>query len=149
MKRLFPLSIFILVLSVITGFLFSKMSFVGRLGVRLFYKEYSFLKTWWKGALVVFAILFTLMLLQNIIQQKFEKRKAIFYHSIAVIVALIGMYFTYRDFQDYYMHRWLKEKFHLGGYLFWLGWISISLFFIYEKQTKKMQSKNSDMHTTV
>jgi hypothetical protein len=73
MKRLLPLSVFLAVLSLIAGLLLSRMSFIGRIGISLFYKEYTFMKTWWKGTLVIFALLFLLMLLQNAVDHKLVK----------------------------------------------------------------------------
>ncbi|CAA9510987.1 MAG: hypothetical protein AVDCRST_MAG96-2457, partial [uncultured Segetibacter sp.] len=35
--------------SVITGYLLSAISLVGRAGISLFYTQYQFLKTWWQG----------------------------------------------------------------------------------------------------
>lgn len=83
--------------------------------------------------MAMFVVLFILMLIQNFIQKRMSSNKAILCHIVALLIAVIGIYFTYLDFQQYYAHRWLKEKFHLGGYLFWLAWICISLFFIGEK----------------
>ncbi|MDI3320137.1 cytochrome d ubiquinol oxidase subunit II [Pinibacter soli] len=148
MKRLLPLSVFLAALSLMAGFLLSRMSFVGRIGISLFYKEYTFMKTWWKGTLVIFMVLFLLMLLQDAIDRKLVKKRANSYHLLALTAAAVGMYFTYRDFQYYYMHRWLKEKFHLGGYLFWIGWIGISLFFLFGKQEKPSANENLPAETS-
>jgi hypothetical protein len=64
-----------------------------------------------------------------------------------LIVAIVGLYFTYRDFQYYYAHRWLKEKFHLGGYLFWIGWIGISLFFLFSRQEAPPANEHLPLET--
>ncbi|MBV4356210.1 hypothetical protein [Pinibacter aurantiacus] len=148
MKRLLPLSVFLAVLSFIAGFLLSKMSFIGRIGISLFYKEYTFMKTWWKGTLVIFAALFFLMLLQAAVDRKLVKKRANSFHLLALTAAIVGMYFTYRDFQYYYTHRLLKEKFHLGGYLFWIGWAGISLYFLFSKQQSPSANENLPMETT-
>jgi len=148
MKRLLPLSVFLAVLSLIAGFLLSKMSFIGRIGISLFYKEYTFMKTWWKGTLVIFAVLFLLMLLQDAVDRKLVKKRANSFQVLALAAAIVGMYFTYRDFQYYYAHKLLREKFHLGGYLFWIGWIGISLFFLFSKQQLPAANENLPTEAT-
>jgi hypothetical protein len=147
MKRLLSLSVFLAVLSLVAGFLLSRMSFIGRIGISLFYKEYTFMKTWWKGTLAIFAVLFVLMLLQDAVDRKLVKKRANSFQLLALTAAIIGMYFTYRDFQYYYAHRWLKEKFHLGGYLFWIGWIGISLYFLFGKQEAPSANENLPTET--
>ena len=47
--------------------------------------------------------------------------------AISVLIALVGLYFTYNDFRHTLSHRWLGERFHLGAYLFWIVWIAISV----------------------
>jgi TRAP-type uncharacterized transport system fused permease subunit len=134
MKRLTPLVIFLAFLSIVSGYLFSKMSWIGRVGVNLMYKDYAFLKTWWQGAIGVFAILIGLTVLQYMAHRYLPRKKAGIIHGIALCAAVFGLYYTYHDFQHYYAHRWLKEKFHLGAYLFWVGWMVISLFYLFTKK---------------
>lgn len=125
---------FLALLSGISGYLMSKASLVGRMGINLFYKEYKFLKVWWQGALVVFGVLLLLTILQGFVQNKLALRKAKMIHIAAILAALAGLYFTYNDFRHTTTHRLLGERFHLGGYLFWLGWIMISLFYLTQKK---------------
>ncbi|WP_276134934.1 cytochrome d ubiquinol oxidase subunit II [Polluticoccus soli] len=129
MKRTGLLITFLLLLSTLSGYLFSKVSWVGKVGIRWFYKEYGFLKIWWQAALVVFAILLGLYLLHFFLQKKLSG-KAKLYHIAGILVAIVGVYFTYDDFRHTLSHRWLGERFHLGAYCFWFGWISICVFFL-------------------
>lgn len=108
----------------------SKPSLIGRIGISLFYHEYRFLRTWWKGALAVFGTLIVLLILQGIAEQKLTPRYARLIHVAMILLALAGLYFTYSDFQHTTTHRWLKEKFHIGAYLFWIGWMIVSLFYL-------------------
>lgn len=135
MKRNLFFVLFLLVLSSISGYLLSKASLVGRIGINLFYKQYKFLKVWWQGALTVFTVLLVLFFIHWLINKKFTKAKLA--HIVLLLVAIAGLYFTYLDFRNTATHRWLGERFHLGAYLFWLGWISISIYFIV--QPKKPQ----------
>jgi hypothetical protein len=127
-KRTSLLVVFLAALASLSGYLMSKASFVGRLGMTFVYKEYRFLKTWWKGALAVFLVWMLLLVIQYIVERKLSKQKAVIVHVIFILLALVGLYFTYCDFQNTTSHRWLKERFHIGAYLFWLGWIIVTIF---------------------
>lgn len=133
-KRISLLVVFLAALACLSGYLMSKASFIGRLGMTYVYKEYRFLKTWWQGALTVFVVWMILLIIQVIVEKKLSKAKATFVHVLFILLALVGLYFTYSDFQHTTSHRWLKEKFHIGAYLFWLGWIIISAFCIVQKR---------------
>lgn len=140
MKQISLLVIFLAALASLSGYLMSKASFIGRLGMTFVYKEYHFLKTWWEGALAVFAVWIILVIIHYFIERKLFKQKAIIVNIIFIFLALVGLYFTYSDFQDTTTHRWLKERFHLGAYLFWLGWIIISVYFMVQKRKELPQT---------
>ncbi|HEX2535143.1 MAG TPA: cytochrome d ubiquinol oxidase subunit II [Chitinophagaceae bacterium] len=118
------------VLSGISGYLLSKASGIGRLGINLFYKEYRFLKVWWQGGAVVFGTLLLLFFLQGWAARRLAPGKARLVHLLCILAALAGLYFTYNDFRHTLSHRLLGERFHLGAYLFWAGWILVSLFYL-------------------
>jgi hydrogenase-4 membrane subunit HyfE len=141
-KRISVLVLILAALATLSGYLMSKASFVGRLGMTFVYKEYRFLKTWWKGALIVFAVWMILLVVQAIVERKLSKQKATIIHVVFILLALVGLYFTYSDFQHTTTHRWLKEKFHIGAYLFWLGWIIISTFCIVQKRQDILTEKS-------
>jgi hypothetical protein len=141
-KRTSVLVVFLAALAILSGYLMSKASFIGRLGMTYVYKEYRFFKTWWKGALAVFVVWMILLIIQAIVEKKLSKATATFIHVIFILLALVGLYFTYSDFQHTTSHRWLKEKFHIGAYLFWLGWIIISAFCIVQKRKDILTKKS-------
>lgn len=141
-KRISILVVFLAALAALSGYLMSKASFIGRLGMTYFYKEYRFLKTWWKGALAVFVVWMIVLIVQTIVEKKLKKRTASLIHIVFILLALLGLYFTYSDFQHTTSHRWLKEKFHIGAYLFWLGWIVISVFCMVQKGKELPQQEN-------
>lgn len=122
--------IILLVLSVLTGYVLSKASLVGRVGISLFYKQYKFLKVWWQAGLVVLAVWLLLFFLLDWVQRRKAPRTARLTQIGALVLALVGLFFTYQDFRHTLSHRWLGERFHLGGYLFWIGWIMISVFYL-------------------
>src|SRR5207249_10826797 len=129
MKRKSGIILFLAILSFISGYLMSKASLVGRAGISLFYREYTFLKVWWKGALLILASFGLLFIVQGLIQ-RLGRKKAITIHIIACILAMSGLYFTFSDFRHSVSHHLLGERFHLGMYLFWIGWIIISLSYL-------------------
>jgi hypothetical protein len=67
------------------------------------------------------------------VQRKASPARATFIQIGAVLAALLGLYFTYQDFRHTASHRWLGERFHLGGYLFWVGWIIISIYHLMDR----------------
>jgi hypothetical protein len=134
MKRTSFLLFILLILSAISGYLLSKASLIGRAGISFFYKEYQFLKVWWQGALVVFGVLLLLVFIQGAVQRKTARGTANFIHVLCILLALAGLYFTYNDFRHDLSHRLLGERFHLGAYLFWLGWIIVSMFYLAQRK---------------
>lgn len=116
--------------SMVSGYLISKMSFLGRLGINLFYSEYKVFKSWWQTALLLFVIQMLVFGTQLFIK-KTKKNKIALTTSIALLcISFIGLYGTYYDFQHTFSHKLLKEKFHLGFYLFWIGWLGTCLYFL-------------------
>jgi hypothetical protein len=141
MKRSWFLLFLLVILSVISGYLLSKASLVGKAGISLFYREYQFLKVWWQGALVVFGVLFLLFLIQAAVQRKTARGTANFIHILCILLALAGLYFTYNDFRHDLSHRLLGERFHLGAYLFWIGWVMVSMFLLAQKKPVRRLSR--------
>lgn len=135
-KRMSVLSGLLGVLSILSGYLMARASFIGRLGMTYVYREYGFLKTWWKGALAVFFVWMIVLIIQALVDRKGSRTWATIVPVVFIVAALAGLYLTYSDFQHTTTHRWLKEKFHIGAYLFWLGWIIISLFSLVERRQK-------------
>ncbi len=99
------------------------------------YTEYRFLKSWWKGALLVFIVWMILLLIQSTIFNKARKAASRMVQVIALLIAVAGLIFSYSDFRNSISHRWLGERFHLGVYMFWLGWVVISVFLLLERRT--------------
>jgi uncharacterized membrane protein YgdD (TMEM256/DUF423 family) len=129
--------------SCLSGYLLSKASVVGKIGISVFYKEYKFLRTWWKTAFGMFMIYCLLVILQEWVQRRVAPSKAKFIYMILVLAGVGGLYFTYSDFRNNPSHRFLGERFHLGGYLFWIGWMLISLYYLVQnRQTIPVQTNS-------
>ncbi|MBS1782582.1 MAG: cytochrome d ubiquinol oxidase subunit II [Bacteroidetes bacterium] len=145
MKRFASLTFFLAILSVIAGYLLSNITWIGQVGISLFYDQYQFLKVWWQAAMVVFGMLLILYLLQSAIDKILTPFSAKLIHIILILGACLGLYFSYQDFRQNLSHRLLGERFHLGVYLFWLGWICISIYFLLKKKNAKAQQQEVGM----
>jgi hypothetical protein len=143
-RRTFLFVSFLAALSVAAGLFFSKASLVGRIGISLFYKQYHFLKIWWQGALAVYFILLVVFFTQGAFRRRLPGPAARLVHWCFILIALAGLFFTYNDFRHTTTHRWLGERFHLGGYLFWGGWILTSCFYLFQKTKRSTHQSPSD-----
>jgi hypothetical protein len=76
-----------------------------------------------------------LFLLHRFLQRHLFRKHADLLHIAALVIAIIGLYFTYSDFRNDFSHRLLGERFHLGFYLFWIGWMLISLYYLFQRRT--------------
>jgi uncharacterized membrane protein YsdA (DUF1294 family) len=130
-KSLTFLIVFQALLMALAGYLISKMSFIGRLGINWFYQEYGIFKSATKTAILLFVIQLVLLFIQWLINKRYDRKIANIVSSVLLIVALAGLFATYNDFQNTFSHKLLNEKFHVGFYLFWLGWISTCLYFMF------------------
>lgn len=131
MKRnYYLLSACLLLTALLSGMLTSGISLVGRVGVNTFYRNYRFFKIWWQAALVCLLLLALVAVLLYAIDKKFKGSKRILFLTGFLFVFLGGLYITYSDFRNSLSHRWLGERFHLGVYLYWLGFCIADLFFL-------------------
>ncbi|GEO11637.1 cytochrome d ubiquinol oxidase subunit II [Segetibacter aerophilus] len=143
--RRYPFLVIALALfSLIDGYLLSAISFVGRAGISLFYTQYQFLKSWWKGALLVFIVWIILLVIQSWIGNKVSRATSKVLQISLLIIAIAGLYLSYADFRNSLSHRWLGERFHLGVYLFWLGWITISIFMLLQRKVDRIEDAKTD-----
>lgn len=145
MRRSASLTLFLAIFSVVSGYMLSSASWVGRMGISLFYKEYGFLKVWWQAALVVFAVWIFLYALQSLVQRIVSRAAARIVHIFALVAAVVGLYLTYNDFRHHLSHRWMGERFHIGAYMFWIGWMIISIYLLLTKENKRAMDKKVGM----
>lgn len=139
-KNNFLFVAFLTMLSLLAGYLLSCISFIGKIGIGLFYHEYRFLKVWWKGSLIVFAIWIVLFVAHTFYYHRLRRVQYHIFSTLSLVVALAGLYLSYTDFRNDLSHRWLGERFHLGVYLFWLVWVAIVIF-VYQNNRRKMEQK--------
>lgn len=117
-------------LCMLEAYLISKISLLGRIGIAMFYKQYRFLRSGWKTFLVLLLIQVLLVLSLNMAKKWLPAVKARYAAVLLLVLAIIGLWGTYYDFQYTFTHRLLKEKFHLGFYLFWLAWMGTCVCFL-------------------
>lgn len=119
-----------LLLSWLSTYLISKISLIGRMGIAVFYREYRLLRSGWKTFLLLFGIQLILIILLRIIQKKYSKKILLLIASVLLLLGMLGLFLAFSDFMHVYSHRLMKERFHLGFYLFWLQWMGTCIFFL-------------------
>lgn|GEM_PF-6578350 len=134
MKRSYIFILCQAILSFIAGYLVSGISWIGSVGIRFFYGEYSVFRSWWKTGLIFLLIQCVLLISQSLVRKKAKPSTSYIVSGILLLVGAAGLFVTYNDFQHTLSHRLLKEKFHLGFYLFWLCWIANCLYFLLSKK---------------
>lgn len=128
-------------LSLLEAFLISKISLIGRIGIATVHKEYRLLRSGWKTFLLLFGIQVIIIIALYIIQKKYTKKITTIAASLLFLLGVLGLFITFQDFLNTYTHRLLKERFHLGFYIFWLSWIGTCLYFLV---TTHKETKNTD-----
>ena len=130
MKKALYLAIFQLVLSAVSAYLLSKMSFVGRLGINLFHKEYKILKSPVETFFLVFAIEILAIIILQTVYTLFNKKITNLTAVLMLLIGIAGLGFTVYDFTYEFSHKLLKTKFHIGFYLIWIGIIITSIYYL-------------------
>ena len=116
-------------LSTISGVLLSQMSFIGKVGISVLYREYDIFKIWWKTAVLLFIIQLALLLVLWLVKRLLGRRLAFAAFLLFLLFGLVGAYFTYLDFTTT-THRVMKANFHAGVYLFWGTWTLVCIYFM-------------------
>jgi len=101
-----------------------------------------------KGALAVFVTLLILLTVQGILKRKLAGAISVIIQILLFFAALGGLYLTYHDFRHDFTHKIIGERFHLGAYLFWMGWMVISLYYTFSRrQVLRVGADNTDQNT--
>ncbi|MDO4881498.1 MAG: DUF4499 domain-containing protein [Capnocytophaga sp.] len=145
MKKYINLILIQAILSVISGVLIYKMSLIGRIGIHLWFRKYIIFRSWWKTALLLLLvqgiIIFVLALVRNIA----SKKGAQWTNYTMLLLGIIGCFATYLDF-TMTSHKLMKNSFHSGFYLFWIGWFITCGWFIFTHQ-KHFSEKMEEITT--
>jgi len=140
-KKIISLNAILVPLAIIAGWTLSKATIVGKVGIHFLHREYAFLNSWWKGALLIWVVWIVLEIIQYRIWKKYSRNINLTAQSSFIVLAVSGLYFSYLDFRTF-SHGILGERFHIGGYLFWIGWSIISIFFIKLRNDKIVTREN-------
>lgn len=130
MKRKILLVLLLFFCSLCSGYLLSKASLTGKIGIDFFYRQYRFLKDPITTTLIIFILYILLFLLHLIVYKHIVNPNSNWISKSILLLGILGALITYYDFQNTLSHKLLGTRFHLGGYLFWLGWILIPTFFL-------------------
>ena len=140
-KKLITLNAILITLAIIIGWTLSKASIVGKVGIHFLHHEYAFLNSWWKGVLFVWGVWLVLEIIQYLIWKRNRWNINLILQATFIFLATLGLYYTYLDFRTF-SHGLLGDRFHIGGYLFWIGWCIISIFFIKRRKDKIASKEN-------
>ena len=134
MKNVTILGLVQALLSLISGVLISKMSFIGKIGISTMYREYTIFKTWWKTALLLLVIQLVLIVVLQLFKAKVSVSFSRLLAFLLIVLGGIGAYFTYIDFTT-----------TLGFYLFWVGWFITCFYYLLFKKKKKEDNIQQDI----
>jgi hypothetical protein len=144
MKKLITLNVILIPLAIIIGWALSKASLVGKVGIHFLHREYAFLNSWWKGALFVWLVWLVLETIQYRVWKRNRRNINCALQASFIFLAVLGLFYTYFDFRTF-SHGLLGDRFHIGGYLFWIGWCIISLFFIILRNNEILNPESQDI----
>lgn len=142
-KKIISLNVLLIPLAIIVGWTLSKATVIGKVGIHFLHREYLFLNSWWKGALLVWGVWIVLEIIQYRIWKRSRRNINLAIQTSFIFLAVLGLYFTYLDFKTF-SHGLLGDRFHIGGYLFWIGWVIINIFFIKLRNDKIKTEENRD-----
>jgi hypothetical protein len=145
-RKLAILNLSLIPLAAIAGWTLSKATLVGKVGIHFLHREYAFLNSWWKGALFILAVWLIFEFIQFRIWKKYSRGLNRAIQIGFIVLAIVGLYYTYLDFSTF-SHGMLGKRFHIGGYLFWIGWSAISIFFLrLQKQEPTVSESNGQQN---
>lgn len=144
MKRYTPLVVILALFSLASGYLMSRASWIGRVGMTFFYKEYNLLKIWWQGAVAVFLVFLFLLGIHSWLWRSLRGARARIAYLVLFLAAAGGAYLTYDDFHTDLSHRLLGHRFHYGFYLIWAGWLIISITFLFSRSRPAIGQDNME-----
>jgi len=140
MKKVLNIAIFQLLLSIISAMLLAQMSWIGRLGISIFYNDYAILKSPVQTGGIIFTLQLLVILILHWAFLVGSRRILQRFCVIVFLLASVGLAYTAYDFNQSFSHRILKSKFHFGGYLVWIGFMMTSIFYYFQPKRKELSS---------
>ena len=142
-RRIYVLLLCQLLLCLLETYLISKISLIGKIGIATVHHEYALLRSFWKTYGLLSLLQVALIITLYMLGKRSSKKITNLVSTILLVVGLLGFLVTFQDFLHTYTHRLLKERFHLGLYIFWLSWMSSCLFFLFCGKTMLFPSKDA------
>lgn len=136
-RRLFTLILAQLLLCWLETYLISRISLFGKIGIATVHKEYALLRSFWKTCLLLSVLQLAVILVLYYVGKRSARRMTNLVSTVLLVAGLLGLVLTFSDFMNTYSHRLLKERFHLGFYIFWLAWIATCCFFLFSARHPK------------
>lgn len=135
-RRLLILVLVQLLLCWYETYLISKISTIGKIGIATTHHEYHWLRVFWLTFTIFTVLQLALILTLYILNRRAGKRITNLVSTIFFVAGGLGLVLTFQDFMHTYSHRLLKERFHLGFYIFWISWMGTCLFFLFSNRAK-------------
>ena len=141
-RRICVLLLCQLLLCWLETYLISKISLIGKVGIATIHHEYALLRSFWKTYLLLSFLQVAVVITLYILGKRSPKKITNLVSTVLLVIGLLGLVLTFLDFLHTYTHRLLKERFHLGFYIFWLSWMSSCLYFLFSGKTLLFPSKD-------
>jgi hypothetical protein len=135
-RRLLVLVLAQLLLCWYETYLISKISTIGKIGIATSYHEYHWLRVFWLTYTIFTLFQLAVIATLYIMGRRATKKLTNLVSTILLIAGGLGLVLTFQDFMHTYSHRLLKERFHLGFYIFWISWMGTCLYFLFSNRTK-------------
>jgi hypothetical protein len=135
-RRLLVLTLSQMLLCWYETYLISKISTIGKIGIATTYHQYHWLRVFWLTYTVLTVFQLALILTLYMMGKRSTKKMTNLVNTIFLFAGGLGLVLTFQDFMHTYSHRLLKERFHLGFYIFWLCWIGTCAFFLFSNRTR-------------
>src|SRR5579863_1540599 len=135
-RRLLALILSQLLLCWYETYLISRISTIGKIGIATAYHEYHWLCVFWLTYAILTLFQLALILTLYIIGKRSTKKITNLVSTILLVAGGLGLVLTFQDFMHTYSHRLLKERFHLGFYIFWISWMGTCLYFLFSARTR-------------
>jgi|GEM_PF-910697 len=135
-RRLLVLTLSQLLLCWYETYLISKISTIGKIGIATTYHQYHWLRIFWLTYTVLTLFQLAVIAVLYILGKRSTKKITNLVSTILLVAGGLGLVLTFQDFMHTYSHRLLKERFHLGFYIFWISWIGTCAYFLFSNRTK-------------
>lgn len=135
-RRLLVLVLFQVLLCWYETYLISKISTIGKIGIATAYHQYHWLRVFWLTYAILTLFQLAVIGTLYILGKRSTKKLTNLISTILLFAGGLGLVLTFQDFMHTYSHRLLKERFHLGFYIFWISWMASCAFFLFSNRTK-------------